>query len=529
MSNPPVVEKTNVDISLMGGIDESKPEEAVEWGQAFTNIENLVSNTGGYHVRPGSQIIATADSDGASLAPIFRAAGLKEGVGFIGNGYQLYQYNEILENVVNKGKMPEFSVSAKKAGGTGPVTTVTGCIGVGITSNYYVIAYQSENQDTTAATISYLHIDIFDKTSNNVVKSYIYESTGLHRYCMVCVDSRYLHVFQSLSGGSTQPRMFVIDTQALPAGPSLSPTFTTFTSSVNGDYVVGAVAITNNSVAVIQGPTTQRIERFGVTGTSAANAAIAGFSVITGIDTDGTNFYVCGRTYSVSSLNPANLNLGLWCRASYGGSPWVGVASAGGSGARNLAEAVNAPAVGAAVNGLTPANFDGVNDILTNATAMSTIASASAGTIILLARVDTNPGGERPLFASVNVAGATTDLYISYRPATSPFNQNIGWTFNFGDGTSNAIYSKKGGIGEWCFIACRWNGFACSMKVNSGDWQYDPAGNMSGGGTPRMGADSGGNFLDCSVLEVMVSPTYLTDSQVEDIKEYMNNRYSLSM
>src|SRR5690606_13622046 len=67
---------------------------------------------------------------------------------------------------------------------------------------------------------------------------------------------------------------------------------------------------------------------------------------------------------------------GFW-RGSFSGSPWVGTASAGSSGTRDLTEATNPPSTGAAQNGYVPADFDGTNDVLGNATAMSTLLTAS--------------------------------------------------------------------------------------------------------------------------------------------------------
>ncbi len=63
---------------------------------------------------------------------------------------------------------------------------------------------------------------------------------------------------------------------------------------------------------------------------------------------------------------PANLSLtGFW-DASYGGAPWAGTASLGSSGTKslittdtNIPRTHTAPAVGSAVNGFTPASFDG--------------------------------------------------------------------------------------------------------------------------------------------------------------------------
>lgn len=62
--------------------------------------------------------------------------------------------------------------------------------------------------------------------------------------------------------------------------------------------------------------------------------------------------------------DPALMDLCLWTRASYVGAPWEGMPSAGDSGNNDLKTTGTPPAVGASLNGLTPADFDGTNDNL---------------------------------------------------------------------------------------------------------------------------------------------------------------------
>lgn len=62
-------------------------------------------------------------------------------------------------------------------------------------------------------------------------------------------------------------------------------------------------------------------------------------------------------------FDPATLPLTGWWRAGFA-VPWVGVASAGTSKGHDLAEATNPPIASTPINGLAPAGFDGVNDVL---------------------------------------------------------------------------------------------------------------------------------------------------------------------
>lgn len=65
-----------------------------------------------------------------------------------------------------------------------------------------------------------------------------------------------------------------------------------------------------------------------------------------------------------AGLDPSSLALTGWYRASYSGAPWVGTASAGTSGAKSATSPGSAPTVGTAVNGKTPALYNGTTEYL---------------------------------------------------------------------------------------------------------------------------------------------------------------------
>lgn len=88
---------------------------------------------------------------------------------------------------------------------------------------------------------------------------------------------------------------------------------------------------------------------------------------------------------AVNDIDPATLNLSLYLRAAYAGSPWTSTASAGTSGGRTASEATNPPSIGAALNGLATASFDGANDQLTlNGTGGDYYTSASLSGFALI-------------------------------------------------------------------------------------------------------------------------------------------------
>ncbi len=82
-------------------------------------------------------------------------------------------------------------------------------------------------------------------------------------------------------------------------------------------------------------------------------------------------------------FDPATLALSGWWRASYAGSPWVAVASAGGSGSNGDLTSAGAaiPSVGASLHGLASADFDGTNDKLDNANNMNTFLASSGWSV----------------------------------------------------------------------------------------------------------------------------------------------------
>jgi hypothetical protein len=76
---------------------------------------------------------------------------------------------------------------------------------------------------------------------------------------------------------------------------------------------------------------------------------------------------------TIDSWSPNDEELSMLLKASFTASPWNGSPSAGTSGNVSLAEPTNPPTAGAAVNGFTPASFDGINDQLVSDISIGTI------------------------------------------------------------------------------------------------------------------------------------------------------------
>lgn len=511
---PSVIEKVVQDIDPSGGLDESRAEEDIDWTKNYSDVQNLVNSTGQYVQRKGAPLIATTDDTSTTLAPIFRAAELNGGMGLIGNAFQFYQFNEKLGSFTNKGKMPEFSVNRKLAGATGEVTTICGVAGSAILTNYYAIAYIGESISSGVVN-SQLVIDIIDQLSNNIVRTYTVTSVGVQTYAMVGVDGRYLHVYTSLAGsGSIKPGMFVIDTQALPASGALTPSITSFTSSAVGDYVMGAVAVSGASVAIItSSASNNRIEKFNNSGASVSNAAIAGYTLLSGLDTDGTNFYVAGSLVEVS--DPASLNLSGYWRDNAGTTPWPGVASAGGSGTNSAALGV-APTSGTALNAHTSSVFNGTTTELNTATLGAT---PTAGTIVCLVNITTLQLGG--IYSNSKTGGT------GYGIGT-----NTNGFVIFSGGNANTAQIKFPYVtGRWAVVALKWDSTTFRAKINRSDWVSVAKPATSAGSLNDFIGEcpAGSQFYAGQIMNLIVSSTTLTDSQVDDIIDTYNARYLLSI
>lgn len=223
---------------------------------------------------------------------------------------------------------------------------------------------------------------------------------------------------------------------------------------------------------------------------------------------------------------PSTLALTGWWRASYSGPPWSGTASAGTSGSNNLTDSGNSPSAGTAVNGYTPADFDGLNDVL-NGPNVDDLVSNSAGTIIALAYMDAafaDPGASlyytAPAFFGRGVSNSRVALCYTSSGV------RIGGS---SDGISYDSVAVAASTGAWHLLQGRWNGTTLEVRVDSGSWStlaqtitLTTTGMVSGSDS------SGTNYLNGKVLELMTAQIRVSDSEANNIVSYVNDRYALS-
>lgn len=259
----------------------------------------------------------------------------------------------------------------------------------------------------------------------------------------------------------------------------------------------------------------RRAPQFGAVGMSALTWATGGAAV----------------------FNPATLNLTTWLRASFASSPWAGVASAGVSGSHSYSEATNPPSVGAALNSLNPADFDGTNDRLARSgVTQDTFVSSTEYTVIVLYNADaaaTDAGASAQYsnpalvtgFSSVGIGGSFMVAYSSAGLGAAHY-----------DGSSwLGITSGSAHNGAWTLGQARFSGGFLGVRLNGGAFVDNAKGSVSGladGGTSgvRIGANYDASlFFDGRIAEVMISATALSDATLNNIRSYISARYAISV
>lgn len=234
------------------------------------------------------------------------------------------------------------------------------------------------------------------------------------------------------------------------------------------------------------------------------------------------------RSYGASVFDPATLPLTGWWRASFSGSPWAAVASAGTSGANgDLAEATTPPATGAAVNGHTPADFDGSDDKLSVATALTTFFSTTAWTIVVLFNADTAQAygadeyDNESLLSTAGAGAAEIGMAFSSNGVSV-------WHVEGADWPGVTVACATGG---WHLARAKYDGTNIKLSIDSGAYSPQAAGNVSTlAETLQVGVDWGGvQFFDGKIAEIMFADTALSDANLDNIKSYINARYALSL
>jgi hypothetical protein len=229
-------------------------------------------------------------------------------------------------------------------------------------------------------------------------------------------------------------------------------------------------------------------------------------------------------------FDPATLSLTGWWRASYSASPWVGTASAGSSGSRNLTEATNAPSVGAAVSGYDPAEFDGVNDRFFNI-AWTTLFSAGAGSVAVIFNADTAAaessglGYDEPTLIG---DGSSGNFGLSVH-TTGGVTRRVRAHFLDGGGYKTRVQTIS--LSTWNLAVMRWDSANMTLNLNSLAASSVACGALSGAaGNALVGLNyTAAAAYDGKIAEIICSQSAWDDATVTSIKSYVNARYGLAL
>lgn len=229
-----------------------------------------------------------------------------------------------------------------------------------------------------------------------------------------------------------------------------------------------------------------------------------------------------------SAYDPATADQTGWWRASFSASPWVGTASAGTSLGRDLAEATNPPAAGAALNGLTPADFDGTNDLLVGATMATFFNDNSwAGSVLVFPDVAGTADAVTP-YTEPGVFGASS--FANGGLGFSTDGMRI-WRLNAAAaGYENAVVACP--TGSWSLIQWKGDGATIQIRRNGGAWVSSACvnpfafiGNLNVG----KGHDTLGAHLNGKIADLLLTDRVPGDTEFNNIKLYANARYGLAL
>lgn len=290
MPTPPVIEKQLVDIDFSRGLDESVRPEHLDWMKALKVADNVCfEDQGEMKPRKGVKSLTGTDENGSSYGPVYRLLPTTDGLGMVGAGFRMYQYDEGGGKVLPRNRLPEFSVNPTILSSWPESVANNKALGTCMNDKYRAILHT-----TAGGTLDdgFVALVITDRFSGAVVRSYQIpgEQSSGGNACMCLVNGRYIHVFVGsylLGAGVTVVYQFDLNSlpTSLPSKVALS----------NDHRVVGCVDITDYSIVLMENG---YLSKVSTSPAEAATGQATGFSVTTGIakNSAGTSIYVAGIT-----------------------------------------------------------------------------------------------------------------------------------------------------------------------------------------------------------------------------------------
>lgn len=226
-------------------------------------------------------------------------------------------------------------------------------------------------------------------------------------------------------------------------------------------------------------------------------------------------------------FDPSSLALSGWYRASYGGAPWSGLASAGASGAKTLQTNGADPSVGTALNGFTPATFNGTTQNLKDAVAhINDYISVSAYRVVILANINSPPAPAPQPYLDPGILGDGGGGYWGITVNSSSFSM-------FHYDSSYEVITRPIASG-WHMIDASFDGSNLHLSIDAGTPATPVAVANLNAGTSGEDVRVGSNYLpnvffSGSIAEIITADTVLLNATSVDFKNYFNTRYALSL
>ncbi len=310
-------------------------------------------------------------------------------------------------------------------------------------------------------------------------------------------------------------------------GTGVTLTGANYTGTVSGD--IGGNALTGISV----GSDTSLTATTGASGSDGSKP----IHITNGA---GTGTGPATFTYN-PSFDPSTLTATELLKASFTALPWIGTASAGTSGSEEQAtKSGNNPTAGAAVNGFTPAVYDGTGGSQQNSEAA------------------TNPGGSSIDIASIISATAYTVMFMVYVDSAAAYVSGTTYqnaTILAGDARFGIYFATVAGAGQvgvyhyngsfpdvkvplsfgaWHFVCVRWDSTSGNVQIDVDSTPGTPTALASFAALSGVPATTGfhafnsGTSYKFRLMERVILQSKVSDSTRDSYKGYLNGKFGMS-
>lgn len=223
-------------------------------------------------------------------------------------------------------------------------------------------------------------------------------------------------------------------------------------------------------------------------------------------------------------FSPGDGYLTGWWQSPFSGSPWVGTVSIGSSDQQSLTENTNPPTIGGQADGYS-AFFNGTNQRLVGSATSNFISDNSWFVwVVFKANIITANSAVANLNNGlISHTGGNWGIFIG-----NPGGQNRVFAYQnsvVAAQTSHIILTN-----QWNLICARYDGSRIYSQLNSGDPVSTLVGSISNvSGSLLVGVNHLASYFNGSIREIGIQFNSGSNGRFNDIRKYVNNRYSLSL